>query len=162
MPSLESAVLYPGMCLFEGTNLSVGRGTPIAFQVLGAPWLDPAKLLGRLRSSEVPGVEVVDTTFTPLAPTDGKYPGVALHGIRMRVTDRERFDPTRFAVVVLAALRATQPDSFEFRASHFDRLATGPELRLAIEAGGSPQEIWTGWDQDLARFRERRAKYLIY
>jgi uncharacterized protein YbbC (DUF1343 family) len=162
MPSLESAVLYPGMCLFEGTNLSVGRGTPIAFQVLGAPWLDPAKLLGRLRSSEVPGVEVVDTTFTPLAPTDGKYPGVALHGIRMRVTDRERFDPTRFAVVVLAALRATQPDSFEFRASHFDRLATGPELRLAIEAGGSPQEIWTGWDQKLARFRERRAKYLIY
>jgi uncharacterized protein YbbC (DUF1343 family) len=162
MPSLESAVLYPGLCLFEGTNLSVGRGTPIAFQLLGAPWLDPAKLLGRLRASEVPGVEVVDTTFTPLAPTDDKYPGVALPGIRMRVTDRARFDATRFAILVLVALRSTHPDKFEFRASRFDRLATGPGLRLAIEAGHSPQEIWGSWDPDLARFREIRVKYLIY
>jgi len=162
MPSLKSAVLYPGMCLFEGTNLSVGRGTPIAFQVLGAPWLDAAKLLGRLRTFEAPGVEVVDTTFTPLGPTDGKYPGVALPGIRMRVTDRERFDATQFAVLVLAALRSTHPDKFAFRASHFDRLATGPELRLAIESGRSPQEIWSAWHQERARFRERREKYLIY
>jgi uncharacterized protein YbbC (DUF1343 family) len=162
MPSLESAVLYPGLCLFEGTNLSVGRGTPIAFQVLGAPWLDAAKLLGRLRASEFPGVEVIDTTFTPLAPTDGMYPGVALPGIRMRVTDRERFDATQFAILVLAALRSTHAGKFEFRASHFDRLATGPDLRIAIEAGRSPQEIWSDWNQELARFRERRAKYLIY
>jgi len=162
MPSLASAVLYPGLCLFEGTNLSVGRGTPIAFQVLGAPWLDPAKLLARLRTSEVPGVDVIDTMVMPVAPTDGKYAGVTLPGIRMRVTDRERFDATRFAVAVLAALRATHPDKFEFRASQFDRLATGPDLRLAIEAGRSPQEIWSTWDQALARFRERRAKYLIY
>jgi uncharacterized protein YbbC (DUF1343 family) len=162
MPSLESAMLYPGLCLFEGTNLSVGRGTPIAFQVLGAPWLDPAKLSERLRSFQVAGVEVVDTTFTPLAPTDGKYPGVALPGIRMRVTDRERFDPTRFAVVLLAALRSTHPDRFEFRASQFDRLAAGPDLRLAIEAGRSPREIWESWEPELARFREMRRKYLIY
>ena len=162
MPSLESAVLYPGLCLFEGTNLSVGRGTPIAFQVLGAPWLDPVKLSERLRTFEVAGVEIVDSTFTPLAPTDGKYPGVALPGIRLRVTDRERFDPTRFAVVVLAALRFTHPDKFEFRARHFDRLATGPELRSAIEAGRSPSEIWESWEPDLIRFREMRKKYLIY
>ena len=162
MPSLESAVLYPGTCLFEGTNLSVGRGTPIAFQILGAPWLDPAKLIERLKAFNLAGVEVVDTTFTPRAPTDGKYPDIALRGIRMRVTDRERFDPTQFAVVVLAALRATHSDAFQFRASHFDRLATGPELRLAIEAGRAPQEIWKGWDEDLARFRAARAQYLIY
>jgi uncharacterized protein YbbC (DUF1343 family) len=162
MPSLESAELYPGVCLFEGTNLSVGRGTPIAFQVLGAPWLDPAKLLERLRTYQVAGVHVVDTTFTPRAPTDGKYPGIALPGIRMRVTDRERFDPTLFAVAVLAALRATHPGAFEFRAASFDRLATGPELRTAIEAGRSPQEVWESWEPDLARFRATRMKYLIY
>jgi uncharacterized protein YbbC (DUF1343 family) len=151
MPSVESAVLYPGTCLFEGTNLSVGRGTPIAFQVLGAPWLDPGKLLERL-----------DTTFTPLAPTDGKYPGVSLPAIRMRVTDRARFDPTRFAVAILTALQATHAGAFEFRASHFDRLATGPELRLAIAAGQSPRDIWASWEPALALARETRQKYLIY
>ena len=162
MPSLESAVLYPGTCLFEGTNLSVGRGTPIAFQVLGAPWLEPAKIIEQVRASGIAGVDVVDTTFTPLAPTDGKYAGVALRGIRMRVTDRERFDAPRFAVALLAALRATHAASFQFRPSHFDRLAAGPELRAALEAGRSAPEIWATWDAELVRFREARKKYLIY
>ena len=162
MPSLESAVLYPGTCLFEGTNLSVGRGTPIAFQILGAPWLDPARVIARVRDAGVEGVEIVDTTFTPLAPTDGKYPGVALRGIRMRVTDRQRFEPTRFAVSVLTALRDIHPGAFEFRAPHFDRLAAGPALRLAIQAGTSAREIWESWEPDLARFREVRKRYLIY
>jgi uncharacterized protein YbbC (DUF1343 family) len=162
MPSLESALLYPGTCLFEGTNLSVGRGTPMAFQLLGAPWLDPTQLLERLRTSGLEGVDVVDTTFTPVAPTDGKYSGVSLRGLRLRVTDRERFDPTRLAVAILTALRATHAGAFEFRASHFDRLATGPELRLAIEAGKSPRDIWESWEPALSQFRTARKKYLIY
>jgi uncharacterized protein YbbC (DUF1343 family) len=163
MPSVESAVLYPGTCLFEGTNLSVGRGTPIAFQVLGAPWLDPAKLLERLRggASGLEGVDIVDTTFTPVSPTDGKYAGISLPGIRMRVTDRARFDPTRLAVAILSALQATHAGAFEFRASQFDRLA-GPELRLAIVAGKSPREIWESWEPALTKFWNARKKYLIY
>ena len=80
----------------------------------------------------------------------------------MRVTDRERFDAPRFAVALLAALRATHDGSFQFRPGHFDRLATGPELRLALEAGRSAPEIWASWDADLARFREARKQYLIY
>src|SRR5438876_1349982 len=86
MPDLESAIHYPGTCLFEGTNLSVGRGTALAFQIVGAPWLDTAAVLGRLRGwgsgkgERLPGVEVSGTTVTPLAPTDGKGDGV-----RMRV-----------------------------------------------------------------------------
>ena len=70
MPDLESATHYPGLVVFEGTNLSVGRGTPIAFQVVGAPWLDPARVRGLL--GEVPGASVTDTAITPVAPTDGK------------------------------------------------------------------------------------------
>lgn len=162
MPSVESAVVYPGTCLFEGTNLSVGRGTPIAFQVLGAPWLDPAKVIERVRASGLEGVDIVDTMFTPLAPTDGKYPGLAIRGIRVRVTDRARFDPTRLAIAVLAALRATHTGTFEFRAGQFDRLASGPELRMAIESGRSAREIWESWEPELARFREVRKQYLIY
>ena len=162
MPDLESALSYPGLCLFEGTNLSVGRGTSVAFQVLGAPWLDPAKVIDRLRASPVAGVEVTPTEFMPVAPTDGKYAGVPLRGVQIRVRDRGRYDPTKLAVALLAALRAVHPDQFQFRAASFDRLATGPELRTALEAGRSPEEIWTGWEQDLARFRGTREKYLIY
>ena len=164
MPSLESALLYPGLCVFEGTNLSVGRGTDVAFQVLGAPWLDPAKVIERLRTYHTAalGVAIEPTMFTPSAPTDGKYAGMPLHGMRMRVTDRDRYDPTKLAVAMLAAVRATHPDSFRFNPRGFDRLATSPELRTAIEAGASADAIWKSWEADLARFRTARARYLIY
>src|SRR2546425_6503678 len=141
MPSLESAIHYPGTCLFEGTNLSVGRGTPMAFQMIGAPWLDPAALLRRLwewgmgNGEWLAGVEIADTTFTPRGPTDGKYDGVALRGVRLRVTNRDRYDPTWTAVAPPAAVRATHADSFRFRPQSFDRLAAGPELREAVAAG---------------------------
>jgi uncharacterized protein YbbC (DUF1343 family) len=162
MPDLESALLYSGTCLFEGTNLSVGRGTNVAFQVLGAPWLDPARVLDRLRAFPVDGIDITPTVFTPLAPTDGKYAGALLQGVRMHVRDRANYDPTKLAVALLAAIRATHPDQFQFRARSFDGLAAGPELRSALEAGLSPQEIWNAWEPGLARFRTARAKYLLY
>ncbi len=162
MPDLESALLYPGICLFEGTNVSVGRGTPMAFQVIGAPWLDPAAAIERMRASPVVGVEVTATEFTPIAPTDAKYPGVLVKGLRLRVLDREHYDPTRLAVALLAALRAAHPTQFQFRAESFDRLAAGPELRMALEASRPAGDIWESWTRDLAGFRETRARYLIY
>ncbi|PYP58165.1 MAG: DUF1343 domain-containing protein [Gemmatimonadetes bacterium] len=162
MPDIESALLYPGTCLFEGTNVSVGRGTATAFRVLGAPWLDPERVIARLDTSALRGVDVRATRFTPIAPTDGKYAGVALQGIELRVRERQVYDPTKLAVALLAAIKAVHPADFQFRAQSFDRLAAGPELRTAIEAGQSPQAIWNSWTSDLARFREARAKYLIY
>ncbi|OLC06031.1 MAG: hypothetical protein AUH42_06430 [Gemmatimonadetes bacterium 13_1_40CM_70_11] len=168
MPSLESAIHYPGTCLLEGTNLSVGRGTPAAFQVVGAPWLDPAAVLRHLRESGMAngewsaGVEIADTTFTPRGPTDGKYDGVLLHGVRLRVTNRDRYDATRTAVALLAAIRAVHPDSFQFHPQSFDRLAAGPELREAVAAGRAPADIWRAWEAPLTRFRATRAKYLLY
>ncbi|MGH7699905.1 MAG: exo-beta-N-acetylmuramidase NamZ family protein [Gemmatimonadales bacterium] len=168
MPDLESAIHYPGTCLFEGTNLSVGRGTPRAFQVIGAPWLDPVAVLTSLEgagSGERPatlGVEATPTEFTPISPTDGKYDGVPLRGVRLRVTDRAGYDPTRLAVALLAAVRAVHGDSLRFRDAGFDRLAAGPGLRTAIMAGRSAEEIWAGWGAALARFRAARAKYLLY
>jgi uncharacterized protein YbbC (DUF1343 family) len=168
MPSLESAFHYPGLCLFEGTNLSVGRGTPIAFQVVGAPWLDGARVLRALREaggtgrSPLVGVDVIDTAFTPQGPTDGKYGGVRLSGLRFLVTDRTVYDPTLVAVALLTAVRSVHPDSFQFKADGFDRLAAGPELRLAVLAGQRAPEIWRTWSEPLARFRRVRAKYLLY
>jgi uncharacterized protein YbbC (DUF1343 family) len=168
MPSLESAFHYPGICLFEGTNLSVGRGTALAFQVIGAPWLDLPRLRAYLEGegsgerSALVGVEVKDTAFTPRSPTDGKYDGVPLQGLRFRVTDRGLYDPTLLAVALLTALRAVHPDSFRFRDASFDGLAAGPELREAVLAGRRGPDIWRAWSEPLARFRRARAKYLVY
>jgi uncharacterized protein YbbC (DUF1343 family) len=168
MPDLESALHYPGTCLFEGTNLSVGRGTAFAFQVIGAPWLDTGAVLPRLRGGGrwaqggLNGVELSGVAFTPRGPTDGKYDGVEVRAIRLRVTDRRRYDPTRAAALVLTAIRAVQPDSLRFDAARFDGLAQGAELRRAILANRTADAIWRAWDGPLTRFRRLRAKYLLY
>lgn len=164
MPDLESATHYPGTCLFEGTNLSVGRGTPFAFQVVGAPWLDPAAVLRRLRAhpADLAGVAIDSIAFAPLHPTDGKDDGVTLRGVRLRVTDRATYDPARTGVALLAAIRAAHPDSFQFRDESFDRLAAGPALRRALLAGRRAAAIARGWGPGLAQFRRTRAKYLLY
>jgi uncharacterized protein YbbC (DUF1343 family) len=162
MPDLESALHYPGTCLFEGTNVSVGRGTGFAFQVIGAPWLDAAAVRRRLPAAALDGVEVTPIAFTPRRPTDGKYDGEALRGLRVRVTDPKVYDPTRLAVALLAAVRANHPRDLRINAASFDRLAAGPELRRAIEAGWPAPRIWATWEDDLTRFRAARRKYLLY
>jgi uncharacterized protein YbbC (DUF1343 family) len=168
MPNLESALHYPGTCLFEATNLSVGRGTGFAFQVIGAPWLDPDGVLARLQAAgsgsgdALAGVALSVDSFTPRAPTDGKYDGVPLRGVRLRVTDRRLYHPTRLAVALLAAIHAVQPDSLRIHAERFDELAGGSELRVAIVAGRAPEEIWHSWDGALDAFRRTRVKYLLY
>ena len=168
MPDPESALHYPGTCLFEGTNLSVGRGTALAFKVIGAPWLDTGAVLPRLRGAGrwvqegLNGVEVSGVVFTPRTPTDGKYDGVEVRGIRLQVTDRRRYDPTRAAILVLTAIEAAHRDSLRFDAARFDRLAEGGELRRAVLAARTADAVWRGWQPALARFRRLRAKYLLY
>jgi uncharacterized protein YbbC (DUF1343 family) len=170
MPDLESGIHYPGTCLFEGTNLSVGRGTRFPFQVIGAPWLNASAVIRRLKNGEegrgkregLDGVELTADTLTPHAPGDEKYDILRINVIRLRVTDRRRYDPTHTAVALLAALRAVHPDSFRFAAAHFDLLAAGPALRRAILAGRAPAAIWRTWEPVLQRFRRVRGKYLVY
>lgn len=164
LPTMESALHYPGLGLFEGTNLSVGRGTDIAFQVIGAPWLNAGAVLSRLAEAgdALAGVSLTAHRFTPRAPTDGKYGGILLEGIRLRVTERARYDPTRAAVALLGAIRAAHPDSFSFRPEWFDLLAAGSGLRERLAAGVPLATLWREWDQVRQRFNERRAKYLLY
>jgi uncharacterized protein YbbC (DUF1343 family) len=160
--SLESLFHYPGTCLFEGTNLSVGRGTGAAFTQVGAPWLDTAAVLARVRARRLPGVAFHGVTFTPGAPGDGKYADTMVQGIRLELTDRDRYDPTATAVHLLAAILSHHQDRFGWIPAHFDRLAGTRRLREALAAGVPADTIVAGWLPELERFRERRRGALVY
>jgi uncharacterized protein YbbC (DUF1343 family) len=160
--SLESLYHYSGLCLFEGTNLSVGRGSEAPFEQIGAPWLDTAAVLARVRAAGLPGVRFAGVTFTPARPGDGKYADTLLSGIRLKVTDRNAYDPTATAVHLLAAVRAVHADRFGWIPKHFDRLAGGAVLREQIETGMAANAIVRGWDAGLKRFKERRRPFLLY
>lgn len=160
--TLESLYHYPGLCLFEGTNLSVGRGSDRAFEQIGAPWLDTTAVLARLRQAAPPGVTFTGVTFTPRGPGDGKYPDTLVIGIRLATTDRAAYDPTLTAVHLLATLRAVHSPDFAFRPAQFDRLAGGPNLREALMRGEGATSIAQRWRGELARFREWRRPFLVY
>ncbi len=160
--TLESLYHYPGLCVFEGTNLSVGRGSDAPFEQIGAPWLDTVAVLAHLRRAAPPGVRFTGATFKPRSPGDGKYPDTVVAGIRLITTDRGRYDPTITALHLLTTLRAVHPQAFAFRPAQFDRLAGGQELRAAVERRSSVENIAAGWREEVRRFQERRRKFLLY
>ena len=162
LATLESLFHYPGSCLFEGTNLSVGRGTDGAFRQIGAPWLDTAAVLTKARQGGLPGVSISAVTFTPRNPGDGKYPETAVLGIRLTVTDRASYDPTVTAITLLEIIQRTQPDQFRFTPAQFDRLAGGPVLRQQLSSGRTATEIATTWVAQRASFTRRVTPYLLY
>lgn len=162
MPSLESATHYPGTCLFEGTNLSEGRGTDIAFQQVGAPWLDGAALAERLNAYGLRGVRFEPATFTPQGPGDPKYEDEEVRGVRFIVTDRRAYDPTIAGVAALIEARRLAGPQWEWNLKHFDRLAGTTRLREGIEAGADLEELISSWEAELAGFLPLRARYLLY
>jgi uncharacterized protein YbbC (DUF1343 family) len=162
MPDLESATHYAGTCLFEGTNVSVGRGTPAAFQQIGAPWLDHEALVRRLAQYDLPGVRIEAVTFIPQDPPDRKYGGVPTRGIRFTTTDRETYDPVRASVAALIEIHALHADSLSFREAHFDRLAGTDSVRLGVLRGATLAEITRPWTAQIEAFRALRRPYLLY
>ena len=161
MPSVESAHHYPGTCLFEGTNLSVGRGTSIAFQQIGAPWLDGEALAANLNNYGIAGVRFEPVRFEPENPGDGKHGGVEVGGVRLIATD-PGYDPTEAAVAALIEAVALSGDQWEWREAAFDRLAGTDRLRLAVEAGASLEEVRAAWRPELNEFLRVREGYLLY
>jgi uncharacterized protein YbbC (DUF1343 family) len=162
LKDLESLFHYPGTCLFEGTALSVGRGTDAPFRQIGAPWLDPARVIAALPRERLAGVRFLPARFTPLAPGDGKHPGLPVQGIRLVLTDPASYDPVLTTVVLLATIRRIHPDSIGFRAAGFDRLAGGSGLREALLAGLDPFTIVAGWGPERDAWLARREGILLY
>ncbi len=160
MPDLESATHYPGTVLFEATNLSVGRGTAVAFQVLGAPWLDAPGVVRAVGA--VPGALLSDTTVRPEQPPDGKYPDREIPAVRLLVTDRDAYDPVAAAVRLLAAVHGLHGDSLTVREARLARLAGGSRLWQAISEGADPEAVIASWVDELDRFRQAREAYLVY
>ena len=161
MPSVESALHYPGTCLFEGTPVSVGRGTDRAFQQVGAPWLDGEALAERLAALGVPDTRFVPVRFTPVGPGDGKFGGVEAGGVRLEA-DGPAYDPTLAALALLVETRAMSGERWGWRVGHFDRLAGTDVLRNALDAGVSYEELADGWGDGLDDYLARREGYLLY
>jgi uncharacterized protein YbbC (DUF1343 family) len=159
---LESLFHYPGLCLFEGTALSVGRGTDLPFHQIGAPWLDTTAVLARMRSAGLSGVRFAGIQFTPRRPGDGKYADTTVVGVRLTLTDPRRYDPVLTALTLLAAVRAVHPERVGFVPAQFDRLAGGPEVRSAIESGVEPRALMERWSGAIGAFDRRREPYLLY
>ncbi len=168
MPTLDAAIVYPGMCLLEGTMLSEGRGTTRPFELFGSPYLDPYTLVEALRKETLPGV-----IFRPLhfIPTFQKHQGELCGGAQIHVIDRAVFQPVLTGVAVIRAIYHLYPDEFAWRPPPyeyeeeklpFDILAGSDSLRLQIEQGCSPEDIAQSWKKDEREFLERRKPYLLY
>jgi uncharacterized protein YbbC (DUF1343 family) len=162
MPSLTSAALYPGIVAFEPTNVSVGRGTPTAFQLIGAPWMDPARVLALVDTIPLPGLRLSAERFTPVKPGDSKYGGRDIPGLRLTVTDRDALDATRTFTVLFWAIARAHPDSLRVRATDFDRTYGPAALRTALLRGEHPDSVLARTAPAVAAFRARIAPFLMY
>lgn len=169
MPTLDTAIVYPGMCLFEGTNISEGRGTTRPFEIFGAPFIDPEALTNRLKEFRLRGA-----VFRPMyfEPTFQKYAGKLCGGAQIHVTDRKKFRPFKAAVAAIKTIHDLYPDQFfwkqppyeyEFEKLPIDILAGTDRLRNDIEHGKNIERMEDWWQEECSQFNKRyRKKYLMY
>ncbi|MBR44551.1 MAG: hypothetical protein CME18_09075 [Gemmatimonadetes bacterium] len=161
MPDVASALAYPGTCLFEGTPISVGRGTEKAFQWIGAPWLDGRELAEALNEYEIDGVRFEPVTFTPRNAGDRKFEGVSVEGVQLIALSTD-YDASRAGVAMLIETYRVSQENWSWYEAHFDRLAGTDGLRLGIAANVAYDELVSGWDIGIREFESRRAPYLLY
>lgn len=168
MPTVDTACVYPGFCLLEGTSLSEGRGTARPFEIFGAPFIDPHVLVKRLKKEDLPGV-----IFRPMhfKPAFQKWAGQLCGGAQVHVTDRKSFRPVITAVAVISAVRDLYPSDFAWRDPPyeyeekklpFDILAGSGILRESIESGRSLDQIAEAWKKDIHEFARISKPFLHY
>jgi uncharacterized protein YbbC (DUF1343 family) len=168
MPTLDSAVVYPGTVLFEGTNLSEGRGTTRPFELVGAPWIDADRFAEAMNALDLPGVYFRPTVFEP---TFQKHAQRTCGGCQIHVTDRSTFRPVITGVALIRAFRRFDRSKFAWRQPPYeyeqeklpiDILAGSDLLRTQIESDVSLVEIAESWRPNEAAFRELRKEFLLY
>ncbi len=172
MPTLDTAVLYPGMCLIEGTNLSEGRGTTRPFHLVGAPWLDAAEFtrLCRLgaRDSGLEGAAFRAATFEPRFQ---KFAGQPCHGVEVTVTNADQLESFLLGMVVIEAALRAAPTAFKWRTETYefvdtpiaiDLLCGSAELRVGLESRVRPRDLLDAWTPERAAWEKVRAEVLLY
>ena len=168
LPTLEGAIVYPGMVLLEGTNLSEGGGTTRPFELFGAPWLTATPLADALNARSLPGVHFRPTEFQP---TFQKHAGATCGGCQLHVTARVRFKPVEAAVAVLATCRAQAPDHFRWRPPPYEyetvlppiNILTGSSrIRTLIDSDADWSEVDHAIEDGVDKFRQQCERYLLY
>jgi uncharacterized protein YbbC (DUF1343 family) len=168
IPTLDSAIVYPGTVLFEGTNVSEGRGTTRPFELLGAPWVQPEPFVDGLNDRRLPGVRFRPALFEPTFHKHAKTP---CGGCQIHVTDRAAFLPVETGVALIEAFRDAAPDRFAWRDPPYEYEATKPPidilygssgLREAFDRGARAEDIAAAWPADLEPFLDMREQFLLY
>lgn len=168
MPTLDTATVYPGTVIFEGTLVSEGRGTTRPFELIGAPYIDPYRLTDFLNCLDLPGVYFRPAYFQP---TFHKHSGKLCGGLQLHVTDRKVFKPYLSGIAILYAIYRLYPKDLEWKQPPYeyveDRLPIDiifgtDSIRRQIEQGQSLQEIEEAWSKPLSEFMEKRVEYLLY
>ncbi len=168
MPTVDTALVYPGMCLIEGTNVSEGRGTTRPFHLIGAPWIDGHALADALNTLALPGVRWRPTAFTPMFQ---KFQRQQCGGVELHVIDRNHFKPVLSGVALLQALHRLYPDDFRWRTERYeyvsdtlaiDLLGGGQVLRQQVEAQVPLAVIEAFWESELRGFRHLSDHCLLY
>jgi uncharacterized protein YbbC (DUF1343 family) len=162
MRSPKTAAVYPGTALFEGTNISEGRGSEKPFEYIGAPFIDGSALVKRLNAMGLPGVAFEPASFKP---DFSKYAGQDCHGVWVIPTNSKTFHPFRTGIALVKTVHDMYPDKFEFHPgtpAFFDQLAGTDSVRKGILEGKSVSDIERQWQPELDAFMSLRARYLIY
>ncbi len=157
MRSLLEAIFYPGVCLLEATNVSVGRGTDTPFEVIGAPWIEPRRLAAELKSAHLPGVEFVPVFFTPTASTNR---GQRCGGLNLMLTDRDKFQSVLTGLTLISALNKLYPNQFEIDKTI--RLLGNEQALNALKKGELPAAVLREGGSGMRDFLAKRQKALIY
>lgn len=158
MNSLPAATLYPGTCLLEySRNFSVGRGTRVAYEQIGADWVDGPKLAEFLNSRSIPGVRAYPTRFRP---SQYRFEGQWVDGVRFVITDRDALDSVRLGLEIIYALGTLYPGKIDVAANQ--SLIGSKAVVAALQAGADPKTVEQGFRADLERFLQTRQKYLLY
>jgi uncharacterized protein YbbC (DUF1343 family) len=168
MPTLDTAFVYPGLCLVEGTNMSEGRGTTRPFEIVGAPYIDGYRLAEALARRPLPGVRFRPLSFRPMFH---KFARQSCGGVQLHVTDRATFRPYRTGVALLHAVRQQAPRDFSWRTEPYEFVSDPPAIdlltgsdavRTGIDTGRSLDDIEAGFVPFEREFTERRRPFLLY
>lgn len=159
IPTVETAIVYPGQVFIEGTNLSEGRGTNKPFEYFGAPWVDGHRLAAELNALGLPGVAFREQGFTPLF---SKFKDERCGGCQIHVLDRAAYRPLETVLHLIATVRRLYPKDFAFHPDYFDKIMGTDKVRLALEKGVPPAEIAAAWKPGLEAFEALRKPYLLY